>query len=108
MHSVPGDALVALREAALGTGMTNTDIVLDCLLRLGDTIQAEHPDGEELTALQRRVRARARRDRPRAGQLTLYLRPDERAQVDAMASASGMSRSRLVTEALDRGLADVG
>lgn len=107
MHSVPGDALDALREAALGTGMTNTDIVLECLLRLGDTTQAEHADGEELTALQR-VRARARRDRPRAGQLTLYLRPDERAEVDAMASASGMSRSRLVTEALDRGLADVG
>lgn len=107
MHSVPGDALDVLREAALRTGMINTDTVLDCLLRHGDTIQAEHADGEELTALQRRVRARARRDRARAGQLT-FLKPHERAEVDAMASASGMSRSRLVTEALDRGLADVG
>lgn len=109
MLSVPGDALSALRDTAQSTGKTNTDIVLECLVAHGEAIQAhaDQTNASELTALQRRVRASARRDRPRAGQLSLYLTPDERAEVDDMAGAAGMNRSQLITEALDRGLKEV-
>lgn len=107
MHSVPGDALSALRRVALRTGRTNTDIVLECLVRHSASIQAEQADTAQLSALERRVRTRRRRDRQRASQLTLYLTPDERHEVDTIAQAAGMNRSRLVTEALDRGLGDI-
>lgn len=107
MHSVPGDALTALREAAIRTGKTNTDIVLECLVSHGAAIQAEQSDSGQLTALERRVRAARRRGRERAGQLTLYLTPAERAEIDAMVRAAGMNRSRLVTEALDRGIGEI-
>lgn len=107
MHSVPGDALTSLREIAGRTGLTNTDIVLECLVRHAAAIQAEQADSEELTALERRVRAGGRRKRERTGQLTLYLTAEERAEVDEIARAAGMNRSQLVTEALDRGLGDI-
>lgn len=106
MHSVPGDLLDQLKAVADRTGMTYTDIVLECIVTHRRTLAAERHEADDMDVLERRVR-KVRRQRQRAVQLTLYLTRGEREALDGLAARLAMQRSEMVTEALKRGLEEM-
>lgn len=105
MHSVPLDVLERLKQTAARSGLSYTDIVINCILdhheklaspRAGD----RQPPGGALA----RRRDRRQPSRSPAVQLTLYLTRAELAELEQLAAECGMLRSHLVTAALRRGL----
>lgn len=106
MHSVPGNLLDQLKAVADRTGMTYTDIVLECVVSHRRALAAQRHEVDDMDVLERRVR-RVRRQRQRAVQLTLYLSAEEREALDELAARLALQRSQLVTEALERGLEEI-
>jgi hypothetical protein len=111
MHSVPVDVLDRLKQAAVRSGRSYTDLVVGCIVDHRDHLAradaADASDAEAgLGALDRR-RRHADRTPTRSAQLTLYPTAAERAELDRLAAGQGMARSQLVTAALRRGLNDL-
>lgn len=101
--SVPQRVYDRLRHHAEATNAWMTDVVLRCLDQQRDRLTAEHGTGPS-GGLSRPPRKANRGQR--STQLFLYMTTHELEQVDQIAADLGLSRSRLIAEAVDAELAD--